>query len=255
MYLDFGNGIIAGGTASAAVRITDHGGLEFPVPEVTFQEHGVLDGGRYVTSRSPSRLMWVQASAFGYTRADIVSAFRVGTEYTLTSEKGSIPYYVEGLTFLSPNLVRTPRFVLTMHSPDAYPTVMTDGTEVGSLTGMEWPHEWPHHYGTLEAVSSFVVNNTGGIVAEPTITATVASGGVLEVWVGSEGKFLVTVEEGDIVTIDAYERIVKLNGTTDYSTMDYASVWPALQPGYNTIHFSQPVVASATWGVHDVGIL
>lgn len=160
MYLNFGNGLIAGGSASDSLRIADFVGLDVPIADSTFEEHGVLDGGRYVATRVRSRAMAVTLTTTAYTRHEITSAFRFGRRLTLSSELGSMPYYVEALLFATANQRGTVRFTVSLRSPDAYPIKEQQVVTAGSTAAMSWPNEFPHTYDTLVAVSSLPIQIT-----------------------------------------------------------------------------------------------
>lgn len=255
MYLNFGNGIIAGGTSRDPVRITDFVGLDIPIADVSFEEHGILDGGRHVATRIRSRVMAVTMTTTAYSRHEIAQAFRYGRLLTLSSELGSMPYYVEGLVFESPNQRVAARFTVSMRSPDAYPIREMQVATAGSTAAMEYPHEWPHVYDTMEAVSSLpVVISSGALPAEPKITLTAASTGDLAI-THCGGVFTVAVTGGDVVVIDAARRTVTIDGTLAMTTFDRASTWPILCSGSNTLSFSQSVAVTVEFAVRVIGLI
>ena len=260
MYLDFGNGIIAGGTSRDSVRITAHDGLEYPIPDVTFGEHGILDGGQYVATRVPTRVMAATMTTEAYSRRELAARFLPGVRYTLTSERGSIPYYVEALTFATPKLVGPVRFTVAMRSPQAYPTsgygsaILGDSTPLAitsagieiTAAGLEVE--------SFTGVTSATVTNEGDLCVEPRITLTAASTATLTL-THNQGAFRVDVTAGDVVVIDSAARSITIDGTSALSAFDRTSVWPVLCPGVNNLTFSQAVVVSIGWAALDVGLL
>ena len=252
--LDFGNGIVAGYTARDSVRVASHAGLEVPVAEVTFQEHGVLDGGTFVASRLTSRVMEVTMTTSAYTRREIAAAFRLGKLYTLTADRGAMPYVVEALSFASPNLRGPVRFTVALRSPDAYPVSAYRAVTSGSSSAMEWPHEWPHTYDSMTVVTSLVIENVGEVDVEPTFTLAASTTDDLTITVDGSA-FTVAVTAGDAVVVDSYARTVTLNGVSAYGDMDIASVWPVLAPGANTVTFSQGVAGTVSWAERTIGLI
>lgn len=120
--LDFGNGIVAGGHASDAVRIAEHSGLDYPDVEQGLTENAVQDGGVLGAGRAAMRLMRLALDFDStYTRRAVAQAFTYGVERTLTSTYGSMPYKVIGLGFASGNLTHPLRLLLTIVSPLACP--------------------------------------------------------------------------------------------------------------------------------------
>lgn len=123
MQLDFGNGIVAGGSsADDYPRIIGHSGLDFPEVEQAMLENAITDGGVLGGARSRMRRMTV-ALDFGYstTRAAVAAAFTPGVTRTLDNGTLTIDYVVDSLTFATTNLTQPLRVTVSMVSQDAYP--------------------------------------------------------------------------------------------------------------------------------------
>ena len=123
MELDYGNGYVAGGKSTDAIRIKAHSGLEFPGVDQPIENNAVLDGGVFGAGHLPARLMSVrQDFGDGSTRAQIAAAFSPGVTRTLTSDNGtSLAYRVLDLIFNSQNLTGTPDVTVVMGSDLACP--------------------------------------------------------------------------------------------------------------------------------------
>lgn len=260
MYLNFGNGIIAGGTSRDSVRIVDFIGLDVPIPSATFQEHGVLDGGKYVATRVPTRAMAVTMDTTAYTRQQIHAAFLTGVRYTLTSDRGSMPYYVESITPESANQRGKYRFTVAIRSPQAYPVSGYGSAILGASTPLEITSAGIEITSagiaieTFTGVTSATIVNDGELCVEPRITLTAASTGTLTLS-HSAGSFIVAVTAGDEVVIDTATRSITIDGVSALSSFDRASIWPILCPGVNTITVSQSVVMSVGWSSLVVGLI
>lgn len=145
--LDFGNGVIAGGSATDAVCIKGHSGLEYPALEVRGAENAVLDGGTIGSTRAGMRRMSVALDFKTMTRRQIAAAFSPGVERVLSSpDARSIPYFIERVGFEHENLTTRPVScaltllasgayfqggVTTVSSPPGY-TNITTGTTAGT---------------------------------------------------------------------------------------------------------------------------
>ena len=120
--IDFGNGIVAGGTRTDDVAILGHSGLEYPAVEMSTTESANIDGGIINGSRAKMREMTLLVRFKTLSRQTITRAFSPGVSRTLSSERGSMPYTVERVEFREQNL-RQPYEVasISILSPYAYP--------------------------------------------------------------------------------------------------------------------------------------
>jgi len=253
--VDFGNGIIAGGSHKDRVRISQHDGFEFPRTEVNFREFGVLPGGVYTSTRPTTRLMTCRLTFTGYTRREIAAAWIPGVVYTISTERGSMPYVVEDIRFDSPNLVRKRIVVdLAIRSPEAYPIRDIGVVEAGSSSQLEYDLEYDFEYESMDAVSTLNLTNTGTVHTDPVVRMTCSATGMLTV-THLDGTLSLDVEDGDVVVIDSRTRTVTLNGFPALSELDPESVFPSLPPGTWPLSFSQPVTATAWWPILEMGLL
>lgn len=121
MVIDFGNGITASTDGLPGI-LRGHVGLDVPDIELAISENGVGDGGIVGPSRSKTRRMTVPViHDRTWTRSEIARAFTPGVERTLSSPLGSMPYYVEALSFPSDDIAASHKFTVTLTSPLAYP--------------------------------------------------------------------------------------------------------------------------------------
>jgi hypothetical protein len=253
--VNFGNGVIAGGSHRDQVRISDHDGWEFPSTEVNFREFGVLPGGVYTSTRPTTRLMTCRLDFTGYTRQQIAALFAPGEVRVVTTSRGSMPYVVEDLRFASPNLTRKRITVdLAIRSSEAYPIRDIGVVEAGSSTPLVYPFAYPFAYGSMDAVTSLALTNTGTVTAEPRIRLTASATATLTV-THSGGALALDVEVGDVVVIDSRTRTVTIDGDPALSALDPTSVFPILPPGTWPMTFSQPVLVSASWNIYELGLL
>lgn len=131
--LDFGNGIVAGGTSRDAVRILAHSGLWGPDVENNVIENSVLDGGRFGGSRAMMRRVTVRLEFARLTRRQVAAAFTPGVLRTMSTERGTLPYYVEVPPDFEP-LRAVVRCTVSMVSPQAYPLGAMRSHYAGDVT-------------------------------------------------------------------------------------------------------------------------
>ena len=126
MVIDFGNGITCdtegpSDTCPAGLLAGDSG-LDAPDVELSMTENSNLDGAVYFGSRVPGRRMVLPVGhELAWTKRELQQAFTPGVLRTISTELGSMPYYVERLMF--PKLESEARraFSVRIASPLAYP--------------------------------------------------------------------------------------------------------------------------------------
>lgn len=127
--INFGNGITAdfegvpGVTLDTGGRIEKgHYGFLAPTVEIDITEHGIGDGGTVGTIRATSRKMRCTITHRAlWMRKEIQQAFTPGVLRTLTTDLGTMPYYVQDLEFPESLAEARYKFTVAIVSPLAYP--------------------------------------------------------------------------------------------------------------------------------------
>lgn len=120
--LDFGNGVVAGGSASDEVRIFAHSGLEAPEIEQALTQNAVLDGGVLGGARAAARepSVGLDFANSTMTRQEILAAFTPGVDRVLSGPRGTFVYRVTGIGFDTDNLAAPIRAVVRIATGTAY---------------------------------------------------------------------------------------------------------------------------------------
>lgn len=277
--LDFGNGIIAGGSASDAYpRLKGHSGLEKPEIEVMAVEGSMNDGGQLGTSRSTMRRMSVvldfgtpaNLAAGIAMRRHVTASFTPKVLRTLKSDRGTIDYVVEvAPTFESENLMAPVVASITLISESAYPHGAPGFVQSGNMApgestvtgGAVYPLAYPAIYGNVEYSSTptgTIYTDSKSDVECGLITRVVMLADAPDVAVTfNEDTCKVTgaLVQGDVVVIDSEHFTVTVNGVNRLSWWERSSEWPVLQPGPNMIVCSRPAVVSLVWSPLLMGLI
>jgi hypothetical protein len=252
--IDFGNGFIAA-FAHSPVIIHTHEGLYVPEWDTPVREFANVPGGTIGPAREQTRPM---SFGFAHDRVHTIDQirrmFRPGDTYTISSERGSMPYRVVHLGFPESLLRAEQEFSLTIRSPWPYPVREQAVKQMGSTSAMQYPHSWPHAYDSMIAASEIVLRNEGSVTAEPILELIASATGTLAV-THADGSLSVAVTAGDTVSIDSARWAVERNGVTALPEMASTLSWPVLRYGDNVISFSQPVTCIARWDVRESGLI
>lgn len=122
--IDLGNGVVVytRPTQGQACLEQGHYGLRVPEFEVPVTEYGARDGGTVGTTRANARHMRLSiAHPALWTEAEIRRLFTPGVQRIISTPLGTMPYYVEGLSFPDSLWEGQYRFGLNIVSPLAYP--------------------------------------------------------------------------------------------------------------------------------------
>lgn len=122
--IDLGNGMVVytRPVAGEACLEQGHYGLRVPEFDVPVTEHGARDGGTVGTTRASARHMRLSiAHPAKWTEAEIRRLFTPGVQRVISTPLGSMPYYVESLSFPDSLWEGQYRFGVNIVSPMAYP--------------------------------------------------------------------------------------------------------------------------------------
>jgi hypothetical protein len=245
MTLNFGNGVVAGGKSTDSTRVEDFSGLDCPDVELADSENAVLDGGAISGSRSKMRRMTVKLDfADAYTRYEVAQLFTPGVLRTMTSPRGSIPYYVDvPPSFTTSNLTGRPVAVISMLSTLAYPQGIEESESLASGSGT-----FPSRSDVPCGCELTITIPTGG-GSEVTIT-TAAGDTVLD------GTFVA----GEVLVVDSIgsTRTVVYDGVNALSMFDRTTPFPELSAGDATVTVlcgTTPAATECVWRPNLMGLV
>lgn len=270
--LDFGNGIIIDGFSSGIARGSS--GLEVPQYEVPVNEFSLLDGGSVGSTRAKARRMTIKVLHDRlWSRQTISRAFSGGVMRTITSPIGSMPYYVDTLSFPENDLEAEREFTVSIVSPLAFPAGERRYTSVGSAGGgLEYPYEYPYELDSFITSDYIIVISSTDVVTPAKITATLAVAaadiefsrpsttkiipGMSPITYGGcttriTGPFSV----GDVVVVDSQNHTVTVNGVNRLSWFDRDKDWFTLVEGANRISSTRLAVLEVEWTPRLMGLL
>lgn len=188
MVIDFGNGVTAStDLADGLPLIVSASGHDVPDVDVPVAENGLLDGGVVGTPHVNARRMTFRVYHNAtWTRFALMRLFTPGVERTISSTRGSMPYYVERLSFPDPPAQSEVEFIVSIVSSLAYPegstltarlpgTTITQTTENANTEGVSAGQTVQLTGG--ETLTRFTLKSSGGgtsSVATARIYATAA---------------------------------------------------------------------------------
>lgn len=261
--LNFGNGVLAGGSSRDAVRLVDHSGLDYPDVDVPINENAVVDGGSVGRARAKTRRMSVKLDfkRSGLTRAEVTRLFPPGAVRQLSSARGAMPYYVDGAVgFESPSIVGAAgKVTVPMVSPLAYPLAAQRLVDTGTTGGATFPLSFPLGFDVMNSPTSnsIVVESGGDVASLPLIIATLeTSVSSLSVLVAGRTTTIVgALSAGDVVAIDSAAKTVTVNGVNRLSWFDREGRWPVLLPGLNEVSTDVLSRIVVSWAPRVMGLL
>ena len=230
LEIDISGRVQISSRADAPFVLVGHDGLASPYGELAHLDHAILDGGAVSGARAKSRRITLEFVAKHISPPRISSLFPSGRRETIEVTRGNVTRLIDGyrdgqVYVDAKTALATPIVSVSFLCPEPYfrNDVIYEGSFSRAVGGLQYPVQYPVHYGTIAGDGSSTFNNRGDHPAPFVLEMTANTDGDLHIAIDDvvvarvvdmvANQELVLDTRTKMLTIDGQKRFSAFRGT------------------------------------------